>query len=264
MNQRAAASAAATDKLNQPNLSGPTGRATASGQETPFSLQHGHDGLYTADADRSSSQQATAGGEEASCSYTWQPAALEVQPTQASQQARSTADLAATATPVTSASASHLAGHERLPTVTAASANTSTAAAADGMAAATAADDKGASSSLTAAEGGASKESLKPAAPSSATVSKSGVSARPGTMRRSGERAEGQQSGAPAARPEQTAAEMLSWLDATLSAKELSTGKAAGIVAPKVMHAPSSYAGNIVAVYTCFSVLTYVFSLSLH
>ena len=198
----------------------------------PSALQHDQDSQHSADADSASSQHATAGGQEESCSVGQQPTVPEVGPTQASQQTSSSDDLAATAVPPHVASASvtqhtkHAASHEQLPATKSVSATADTttsrvSAAADGEAAATVADDKGAGSSMTAAADAVSKQSCGQSAPPTlVTASTIGVSARPGAVRKPGGDAEGQRCNLPAAAPAQTAAEMLSWLDATLSAKK--------------------------------------------
>lgn len=152
-------------------------------------------------------------------------------PTQASQQA-SRDGLAATAVEKQDVSAGvahltqHPASHDQplAPkplTATAGVASSCTAAAADGEAAAAVADDKGGGSSVTAAADAASKQSFSQPAPSTpVTASTAGVSARLGAMGKSAGDAEGRQSNLPATTPAQTAADMLSWLDATLSAKK--------------------------------------------
>lgn len=251
LNQEAGASttAAATDKRSQQNPSGTTSikEAAAADQEALCSLQHNQPGHHSVDSDSASCQPASGGGQEGSCPLRQQPAVPEGGPTQASQQASSTDSLAAATVPPQVASVSapqhtqHSFSHRQLPaptsvTATAAVITTSVAAAADGQAAATAADDKGVSSSMAAAADAASKQSFNLSAlPMAMAASTAGVSAKHGAVRQSGGDADGQQRSSPAAPPAQTAAEMLSWLDATLSAKK--PLKASGSVPSKVQPA---------------------------
>ena len=237
-----ASAAADSDMRSQQKLSGTTSirEAAAANHATPSALQHDQDSQQTADADNASSQHAPTGIQEGSCSVEQQPIVPEVGPT---QQASSTADLAAVATPPQAASAGviqhtqHPASHEQPPapksvTATADTTTSCIATAADCEAAATVADDKGAGSSMTAAEDAASKQSCSPSPPTSVIASTADVPARPGAVRKSGGDAEEQRSSLLAAAPAQTAAEMLSWLDATLSAKK--PLRAAAIGPPKV------------------------------
>lgn len=241
-NQEAGASAAAdTEKRSQQNLSGTTSirEAAAAGQKTPSALQHDQGSQHTADADDASSQHATAAGQEGSCSIGPQPTVPEVGPTQAFQQASSD-DLDATAVPSRAASigvtqhTQHPTNHEQLrapeSVTSTADAHTCCIAADDKAAAA---DEKGASSSVTVSADAARKLSCSQSAPpASVAASTASVSSRPGAVRKSGGDAEGRQSSLLAATPAQAAAEMLSWLDATLSAKK--PLKAAGSVPAKV------------------------------
>ena len=202
-----------------------------------------NDGLHTARADGLSSQHAdAASGEESSCSAEQQSAEAEVGPpwAKAPQQPGSSAELGpATAMPARHVStdvtqhAQHPTGHESPPAQVspAASAATSTS-----CTAASAAGDKPAGSGMSAAVDATSKQLLTLAAPKPAAAATAGVPARPGAGRESGGNVERRPSCVPAMRPAQTAAEMLSWLDATLSAKKPSTGKAAGSAAAKVQH----------------------------
>lgn len=235
----AAASAATTDKLGQQNLSEPTG-ITEANASAPSALEHDQDGVHTADANGLSSQYAAVGsGEEASCSVEQQSAVPEVGSSWAkpAQQASSTADFAsATAMPARHVSAGvaphaqHPAGPESSP------AQVSTAAsAANSTSCTAAADDKGAGSGVSATVTPASKDLFTSEAPKPGAAAAAGVSVMPGAGRDSGGSAKVQQSSVHVLRPAQTAAEMLSWLDATLSAKKPVTGKAAGKAAPKVL-----------------------------
>lgn len=238
----AAASAATTDKLGPQNLSEPTGITEAS-KSAPSALEHDQEGLNTADADGLSSQHAADGsGEDASCSVEQQSAAPEGGSSwaKATQQASSSADFASvTVIPARRVSAGfdqhaqHPAGHESSPAQVspAASAANSTS-----CTAASTADDKGAGSDVSAAVNSASKHLFKLAAPKPGAAATAGVPVMPGADRDSGGSVEVQQSSVPVLRPAQTAAEMLSWLDATLSAKKPMTSKAAGKAAPKVQH----------------------------
>lgn len=227
----ASATAAATDKCSEQNPSGTTSiteAAAASDQEALSSLQHNQPAI----PDSASGQPATAAGRGGSCPFRQQPAVPEVGLTQASQQASSSDSPAAATVPPQAASVSapqhtqHSFSHRQLPeptTVTATAAVITTCVDADatGQAAATVADDNGVSSSIAAAADAATKQSCSQLVPPTViAASTAGVSAKHGAVRQSGGDAEGQQRGLPAAPPAQTAAEMLSWLDATLSAKK--------------------------------------------
>lgn len=242
-----AAAAAATEKRSQQNQSETTSitdTAADSDQQGLCSLQLDQPGHHSADSDSASCQPATAGGQEGSCPVGQQPAVPEVGLTQAWRQASSTDSPAAAAVPPQVASVSapqhtqHSFSHRRLPapgsvTATDAVIATCVAADADGHAAATAADDKGVSSNMAAAAAAASKQSCSQSAPPTAIAAPTvGVSAKHGAVGQSGGGAEGQQRSLPVAPPAQTAAEMLSWLDATLSAKK--PLKASGSVPSKV------------------------------
>ena len=239
---------------SQRNLSGTTSirEAAAAVRETPSALQHDQDSQHAADADSAFHQHATAGGQEGSCSLGQQPTVPEVGTTQASRQA-SSGDLDATAVPSQAASVGvtqhtqHPTSHEqmRAPESLTATADAITSCiAADGEAAAPAAalaaDHKGASGSVTVSADAARKQSCGQSAPPTlAAASTAGVSSRPGAVRKSGGDVEGRQSSLPAVTPAQTAADMLSWLDATLSAKK--PLKAAGSVPDKVQRAAQTH-----------------------
>ena len=245
---------ATPDTSKHQGRSEPTGRtATDESWQAPSAASaQGHSGCKSTRAENEAGQSTSGGDGRLPCPGPVQQEAPALPEVYSESSSRITD---AAAVPTEAAAMSDMrpeepqAGHGQLPAPTAlaeaiGAATSIPAAAAVGQAAAAEASDQQASSSQHAAADESVMPTATPCFTPAANTQAAVVSMRSTEGVKSGWRAEGQQASAAAARPTQTAAEMLSWLDATLAAKKPVTGKATVMAPPNALKVPQAEQGQ--------------------
>ena len=230
-------------------LSKPSSKTASdgSGQAASAASEQDHSGCRSTHAESEADQSTSGGDGRLPCKGQLQQAAPALPERHLHSSSSSSSITDAVAVPAEAAAMDDMlpeepqAGQAQLleptsPAKTTGTAACTPAAAVFGRPTATEAGDQLASSSQQAPP----CESVMPAATMpitfpAATIQASSASRRLTEGMKSAQRPHGQQAGPAAAKPTQTAAEMLSWLDATLAAKKPFLGKAAVMTPPCIL-----------------------------